>query len=84
MSKGCVCGVCEFGPDSSEVPKKPSWETDVFCTIGRQEIGSDGIVRSIPDYVRPFFSNDSAPSACPKMQAYVQLMAARSKLQQAA
>ena len=84
MPKGCVCGICEYGPDASEVPKKPSWETDIFCTVGSQETGEDGQVRSIPDYVRPFFSNDSAPSACPKMQAHVELMASRLKQKRAA
>ncbi len=84
MSKGCVCGVCEFGPDASEVPKKLSWDTEVFCTVGSQEIGADGIARTIPAYVKPFFSNDSAPAACQKMQAHVQLMALRSQDQQAA
>jgi len=77
MIKGCVCGVCEYGPDASEVPKKPKWLAEVFCTVGSQETGQYGQVRSIPDYVQPFFSSDSGPSACPKMQEHVRLMASR-------
>jgi hypothetical protein len=79
ITKGCVCAVCEFGPEASEVPKKPSWHADVFCTVGGQETGKDGQVRSIPDYVKPFFSSDSAPSACPKMRTHVELMASRQQ-----
>jgi hypothetical protein len=79
MPKGCVCGVCEFGPGDSEIPKKLAWDVDVYCTIGSQEVGTDGVTRTIPDYVKPFFSHDAAPAACPKMQAHVELMASRSQ-----
>ncbi len=84
MTKGCVCAVCEYGPDATEVPKKAVWHADVFCGIGAQETGEDGQVRSIPAYVKPFFSDDSAPSACSKMQAHVELMASRTRQLRAA
>jgi hypothetical protein len=77
VSKFCVCGVCEFGSDDTEVPKNFDWLTDIFCNVGSQEVCTDGITRSIPAYVWPFFSNYAEPLACPKMQAHIKLMASR-------
>lgn len=78
MPIGCVCKVCEYGPDESDVPITNSWQFDVFCSIGSQETSPDGVVRTIPAYVKPFFSNDLAPPACQKMLAHVKLMTSRS------
>jgi hypothetical protein len=68
--KVCLCSVCEFGPGKSAIPAKISWDTDMFCSIGRVENDDDSGEFFSSDYVSPRMADTLDPSVCPRFVQY--------------